>query len=97
MAKADWSDLAREDLRRIGHYIGRQQHRPSIAAKIMREIRDHREHLARSPHSGTARPDLGAEIRATSWKRWVIVFRPAAYGVDVLRVVDASRDWAKLF
>jgi len=40
---------------------------------------------------------LGDDVRVTSWKRWVIVFRPAAHGIDVLRVVDGSRDWTKLF
>jgi plasmid stabilization system protein ParE len=63
----------------------------------MREIRNHCDDLARSPYSGTSRPDLGDDIRVTAWKRWVIIFRPAAHGIDVLRVVDGSRDWAKLF
>jgi toxin ParE1/3/4 len=63
----------------------------------MREIRNHCEQLARFPNSGTARPDLDAGIRVTSWKRWVIIFRPADHGVDVLRIVDGSRDWTKLF
>jgi plasmid stabilization system protein ParE len=97
MPRADWSDVGREDLVEIGRYIGQDQHRPSIAAKIMREICDHCDGLARSAYSGTARPDLGEDIRVTSWKRWVIVFRPAAHGIDVLRIVDGSRDWNKLF
>ena len=97
MPSAEWSAVAREDLKDIGRYIGREQHRPSVAAMIMREIRNHCEFIAQSPHFGTARPDLGDEIRMTSWKRWIIVFRPAAHGIDVLRVVDGSRDWAKLF
>lgn len=97
MHVANWSETAREDLKEIGRYIGRQHHRPSTAVKIMREVRDHCDHLARAPDSGTARPDLGDEIRITSLKRWVIVFRPALHGVDVLRVVDGSRDWTALF
>jgi len=97
MQKAEWSDPAREDLKEIGLYIGRQQQRPSTAAKIMREIRSHCDYLAGFPQSGTGRPDLGDDVRVTSWKRWVIVFRPAAHGIDVLRVVDGSRDWTKLF
>ncbi len=97
MPKADWSDLAREDLKEIGRYIGRQQQRPSTAAKIMREIRNHCDHLALAPYSGTARTDLGDDIRVTSWKRWVIVFRSAVDGINVLRIVDGSRDWTKLF
>jgi plasmid stabilization system protein ParE len=69
MSKADWSEPAREDLKEIGRYIGRQQHRPSTAAKIMREIRNYCDQLAISPYSGTARPDLGDDIRVTSYKR----------------------------
>jgi plasmid stabilization system protein ParE len=97
MPQAHWSDLAREDLREIGRYIGREQFRPSVAAAIMREIRNHCDHLGRAPFSGTARPDLGQEIRVTSWKRWVIIFRTASHGIDVLRIVDGSREWTKLF
>jgi toxin ParE1/3/4 len=97
MPLAHWSSFARDDLKKIGRYIGRQQNRPSTAAKIMREIRNHCDHLSRFPYSGTARPDLDDNIRITSWKRWVIVFRPAEHGVNVLRIVDGSRDWTKLF
>ena len=97
MPQAEWSDLASDDLKEIGRYIGRQQHRPSTAAKIMREIRNHCDHLALSPYSGTGRPDLGDEIRITSYKRWVIIFSPTVDGIDVLRIVDGSRDWTKLF
>jgi toxin ParE1/3/4 len=97
MPQANWSDFAREDLKSIGRYIGEEQHRPSTAAKVMREIAGHCDHLARVPHTGTARPDLDDNTRITSWKRWVIVFRPVEDGVDVLRIVDGSRDFTQLF
>jgi toxin ParE1/3/4 len=97
MPTPNWSDTARSDLKQIGLYIGREQHRPSVAAKIMREIGDHCHYLARSEYAGTARPDLGDDIRVTSYKRWIIVFRPSADSIDVLRIVDGSRDWASLF
>jgi plasmid stabilization system protein ParE len=63
----------------------------------MREIREHCDQLASFPHSGTERLDLGLDMRVTSWKRWVIVFRPILHGIDVLRIVDGSRDWTSLF
>lgn len=97
MPKANWSAPARDDLNGIGRYVGREQHRPSTAAKVMREIRDRCDQLAESPQFGTARPDLGDDIRITSCKRWVIVFRPRRDGIYVLRIVDGSRDWAQLF
>ena len=97
MPQANWSDSAREDLKEIGRYVGRQQHRPSTAAKIMREMGDHCDHLARFPQSGTVRPDLGDDIRVTSYKRWVILFRPVEDGIEVLRAIDGSRDLPTLF
>jgi toxin ParE1/3/4 len=92
-----WSDTAQEDLKQIGLYIGQEQRRPSTAVQVMREIVDHCDYLARTPYTGTARPDLGADTRVTSCKRWVIIFRPVQEGVDLLRIVDGSRDWPTLF
>lgn len=97
MPTPNWSEPARNDLKQIGRYIGQDQLRPSVAANVMREIGDRCEYLARTPYTGTARPDLGDEIRVTSYKRWIIVFRPTNEGIDVLRVVDGSRDWTSLF
>lgn len=97
MPRANSSDISREDLKIIGRYIGEEQHRPSTAAKIMQEIGEHCDDLARVPYAGTARPDLGDNIRITWCKRWVIVFRPVEEGVDVLRIVDGSRDFTQLF
>jgi plasmid stabilization system protein ParE len=46
---------------------------------------------------GTARPDLGELHRIFTHKRWVIIFRPIAGGIEVLRVLDGSRDYPRLF
>jgi toxin ParE1/3/4 len=97
MPHVNWSDVAVDDLRAIGRYIGEEQHRPSTAAMIMREIGSHCDYVARAPYTGTARPDLDEGIRITFCKRWVIVFRPSDDGIDVLRIVDGSRDFTQLF
>jgi plasmid stabilization system protein ParE len=46
---------------------------------------------------GTARPDLGGDLRVFSHKRYVIVYRALADGIEVLRVVDGARDYPSLF
>lgn len=97
MPTANWSEPARDDLKQIGRYIGRQQRRPATAAKVMQGIRDYCDQIARTPHFGTARPDLGHDVRVTAYKRWVIIFRPSGRGIDVLRIVDGNRDWTALF
>jgi plasmid stabilization system protein ParE len=30
-------------------------------------------------------------------KRWVIIFRPAPDGIEIMRVLDGSRDFPRLF
>jgi hypothetical protein len=38
MTKAKWTKPAKQDLKEIGLYIARQDRRPSVAAKILKEI-----------------------------------------------------------
>jgi plasmid stabilization system protein ParE len=44
-----------------------------------------------------SRPDLGDSHRVLSHQFWVTIFRPIAGGIEVLRVLDGSRDYPKLF
>jgi toxin ParE1/3/4 len=97
MAVAYWTDQARRDLRSIGLYVGRKEHRPAVAARVMREIRKKCDHYARHPLTGTARPDLGEGCRVFSHSRWVVAFRPLDEGIEVLRVFDGSQDYENLF
>ena len=96
MAKATWTRQANLDLEEIVFYLGVEQDRRRTARKIAREIRDKCEVHAISPLLGTARSDLGEGLRVFSHKRWVVVFRPHAEGIEVLRIVDGSRDYNKL-
>jgi len=89
------------DIEEIGLYIGRRQHRPSVAAKIIRELKTQCDLLAKHPHMGTLKLSLGDEVRIFSHKRWVIVFRPLGEeksgGIEVLRILDGARDFGALF
>jgi plasmid stabilization system protein ParE len=46
---------------------------------------------------GTLRDDLAESARLFTHKRWVIVFRPSTNGIEILRVLDGSRDFSKIF
>jgi plasmid stabilization system protein ParE len=39
MAQAKWTSPAQDDLKAIGRFLSRQEGRPSVAAKILREIK----------------------------------------------------------
>jgi plasmid stabilization system protein ParE len=101
MAKAKWTSVAREDLKEVGRYIGRHEGRPSVAAKIVREIHakcdDYSEAFAAGSVIGSDASELGEGCRIISHLRWVIVIEPIEGGIEVLRIVDGSRDYAQLF
>ena len=101
MAKASWTSIARHDLKEIGRYIGQHEKRPSVAAKILREIKskcdDYSDAFARGSVLGSDASELGEACRVFPHKRWVIVFEAADGGILVLRVLDGSRDFRRLF
>ena len=87
MLRAKWTPPAREDLKKIGRYIGRHEHRPSVAAKILREIKancdEYSEAFARGSVIGSEAAELGEGCRIFSHRRWVIVFEPIDGGIEV--------------
>jgi toxin ParE1/3/4 len=101
MAKATFTPEARQDLKDIAIWIGRKDRRPKVAARIVRQIKadcdKYASAFARGWELGTARPELAADYRVFSFKRWVIIFRPIADGIDVMRIVDGSRDFDRVF
>lgn len=97
MAAALWTPEAQSDLEEIVYYIAIEGDRPLTGERIAREIRDTCDQYAEQPLLGEARPGLGEECRILVVKRWVIIYRPFLDGIAVLRVVDGSRDFDKLF
>ena len=97
MPRVERTPAADQDLQEIGYYIGVQQHRPSTAEKILREIDAKCRTYAAQPFTGTARPDLGERYRVFHHKRWVVIYRPIHDGIEILRVVDGARDYPSLF
>lgn len=101
MAKAKWTATARDDLTSIGRYIGRSEQRPSVAAKLIREIAnqcdEYSEAFARGSVLGSDASYLDVGCRVFSHKRWVIVFESTGSGIEVLRIFDGSRDYPRLF
>ena len=96
-----WSTLARQEVDAIYDYIGEHEHRPATADRFVKNLiaacESYATAFAAGSVLGTARPDLGESHRVFSHKRWVIVFRPSDDGIEVLRVVDGSRDYGQLF
>ena len=87
---------AERDLREIAFYIGKTQHRPLAAENLLREIDAKLRLYAGQPLSGARRSDLDEDARIFVHKRHIIVYRPLDDGIEVMRVLDGSRDFPTL-
>ena len=88
---------AEEDLLEIAYYIAVEQGRPLTAERVVDELHAKCLQYAANPMIGTAAPALGADYRFFHCKRWVIIYRPIADGIEVMRIVDGARDYPRFF
>src|SRR5262245_7182851 len=86
---------AKADLVDIWQYIA--QDNPQAADRMLDKIGDGFRVIARFPHGGTARPELGQQLRCFSVGSYVIYFRPVAQGVEIARVLHGARDVDVIF
>ncbi len=93
MPRAEWTPLAERDLEEIAFYIGVKGHRPATAEKIVREIHAKCECYANAAEMGTAAPELGENCRYLTHQRWVIIYVSTDFGIQVVGVIDAARDY----
>jgi toxin ParE1/3/4 len=101
MSRARWTRLAEADAEGIYNWIAHHEGRRRTAKAILRELRhqcnDYADVFCSGSVIGTARPDLGRSLRVFMHKRWAVLFRPIDDGIEVLRVLDGSRDYPRLF
>jgi plasmid stabilization system protein ParE len=101
MADLQWSAEGRTDVDDVYDYIARRDRRPATADKVVRGLAATcqwlAEEFATGSVVGTARPDLDEDFRVFTHQRWVIVFHPIANGIKVVRVLDGSRDFSRIF
>lgn len=97
MATIAWTLAAEQDLEDAFLYIGREQCSPGAAARVIRDIVDKAGIYAVQPLLAESRPEFGPTIRAYHAHRYVVFYRPASDGIEVLRVIHGSRDVFKVF
>ena len=97
MPRAIRTEAAEQDLSEIAWYIAVHEARPTVAFKIIDEIIAKCDLHAENPLLGTPKPEFGEKYRVFSHKRWVIIFRPIHEGIEVMRIVDGSREYSRLF
>ena len=92
MRRLKMSQAAQRDLKAIARYIA-DQSGSDIARGLIDGVREHCDRIASLPGSlGTARPELGADLRSTPHRRYIIYFRYTEDALEVINVRDARRD-----
>ena len=85
-----FTPLAQADLEEIGDYIA--QDNPGRALTFIQEIRAQCQKIGQSPLGYRARPELGEGIRSCPFGNYVILYRPQAPDLLVIRVLHGAMD-----
>jgi toxin ParE1/3/4 len=93
-----WSDTASTDLNEIAVFVADASFSRAIADAVVHNLIVRCERLASLPGIlGTARPELGADVRSTPHKGYVIFFRYVGAVLEILNVLHGSRDFVAHF
>lgn len=92
MGRVIRAQLARQDLKDIARYLAQESQSRDVAMRVVRLIADRCFVYAREPELGEACPDLGADVRRFPVGNYVVFYRTAHNGIQLLRVLHGSRD-----
>jgi toxin ParE1/3/4 len=90
MAQLRFSSTAQRDLTSIADYIA--QGSPHHAARFILRLEEHCQLLANRPLMGRARDEVRLGLRSVRFGRYVIFYRPAEDGAEIVRVIHSARD-----
>lgn len=90
MRKCEFTKRAASDLEEIHDFIARNS--PKIAGRFIEKIRKTCRSLAESPGMGRKRKELFPGIRSFPIGNYVIFYRTAERGIEVVRVLSSYRD-----
>ena len=82
--------LAKSDLLEIWSYIAEDS--MSAADKFLDTIEQKCRLISHAPKVGRLRDELAPDVRSFPADRYIIYYRPSDQGIEVIRVLSASRD-----
>ena len=91
----NFSSRSLTDLNEILEYIARDK--PLAGVAFVQKLRDKCALLAENPELGELRADLAENLRAFSVGNYVIFYRIAPKGVEIVRVVSGHRNLEQMF
>ena len=85
-----WKPAAEDDARAIWRWIAADS--PRAANGMFDRFEAISSMLAEHPAAGRARGELASDLRSFPAGPYIIFFRPAPYGVEIVRILDGRRD-----
>lgn len=95
MSRIQFTIQAGRDLEEIEAFISLDN--PDAAARLLVSVRETCALLARQPQLGRSRFELWPGLRGFPVGNYLIFYRPAAEGIEVIRVLHGARDLPELF
>jgi len=86
---------ASRDLDQIEEYISKDD--PEAALRLIHRIGERCELLSRHPAAGEDRSELRPGIRSLPVGNYLVFYRPAENGIEVIRVLHGARDVPRFF
>ncbi|MEZ6035537.1 MAG: type II toxin-antitoxin system RelE/ParE family toxin [Planctomycetaceae bacterium] len=88
---------AEETLLDIGIYIYQSSGSLEIALNELERIDAKARQYAHQPMMGTARPDLGENIRCFTVDSFVVIYEPSVDGITILLAIHGAQDVPRAF
>ena len=88
---------AEESLLDIGVWIYQSSGSIEIAFKELARIEAKARQYANQPMMGTARPDLGENIRCFTVDSFVVIYEPSDDGITILLAIHGAQDVPRAF
>jgi toxin ParE1/3/4 len=95
MRRVRFSGPARDDLREIRRYVGRDN--PRAALRLVGELHSACRKLGQFPEMGRARDDLAPGLRGFPVSTYLIIYREDETGIEIYRIIHGARDLGQLF
>ncbi len=90
MARYRLSPRAQEQMREIWNAIA--LHDEAAADRLLARLFDKFDHVARHPHMGPVRPEIGTDVRLVIEGNYIAIYEPAPYGAAIIAIVHGRRD-----
>ena len=91
-----WSPEAEQDLLEIWAYLAGEAS-PHVADVCLGDIDNACRHLEEWPLSGRPRNELMYGLRSILARSYVVLYRVADHGVEIIRVIHGKRDIDAIF